>query len=224
VVFLGDNFPPQRLPDTRAILDDLDALAQRGVGIVCLHYAVGLRAEDVSHTGDHPLLRWIGGYFANRGCPHHESFARIFPQSVIEPAAPQHPVCRGWKAFAIHDEPYFNNYFGPHGNQPAANVTVLAASQLPPDNPKREPVAWCVERADGGRGFGIVMPHFYKNWSHDDLRRLILNAIVWTAQLEVPADGVQTALPDLAAFQPGAVEFRPAPAKKKSAPAPAAQQ
>jgi hypothetical protein len=29
---------------------------------------------------------------------------------------------------------------------------------LPPESPKRETVAWCVERSDSGRGFGIVMP------------------------------------------------------------------
>ncbi len=78
---------------------------------------------------------------------------------------------------------------------------------LPPDAPKRETVAWSVERQDGGRGFGIVMPHFYKNWSNDDSRRFILNGIVWTVKLTVPAGGVDTAKPDLGAFDPESVEF-----------------
>jgi hypothetical protein len=58
----------------------------RGCGIVCVHYATGLLGEDVSAEGDHPLLQWLGGYFANRSCPHHESFARIFPAATITPA------------------------------------------------------------------------------------------------------------------------------------------
>jgi len=61
----------------------------------------------------------------------------------------------------IDDEPYYNNYFGVHGMAP--NVTALATSMLPPEAPKEEVVAWAIQRADGGRGMGIVMPHFYKN-------------------------------------------------------------
>lgn len=216
VVFIGDTFPANRLPNPQQNLADLDAMMKRGCGIVCVHYATGLLGEDVTVEGDHPLLRWMGGYFANRSCKHHESFAKIFPAATITPATPQHPVSRGWKEFTLHDEPYTNNYFG-RGNVMAPNVTTLATSMLPPDQPKRETVAWCVERDDGGRGFGIVMPHFYKNWRNDDLRRLILNAIVWTVKLDVPADGVQTTLPDLATFKPEAVEYVPPPPKPKPA-------
>jgi len=217
VVFIGDTFPAGRLPNPKQNLADLDAMMQRGCGIVCVHYATGLLGEDVTPEGDHPLLGWLGGYFANRSCPHHESFARIFKAATITPAAAQHPIARGWHEFTLHDEPYINNYFGKGENKLAANVTALATSMLPPENPKRETVAWCVERGDGGRGFGIVMPHFYKNWSNEELRRFILNGIVWTAKLEVPADGVQTTLPDLKEFQPVSVEYVPPPPKVKPA-------
>ena len=212
IVFIGDFFPPNRLPNAAQNLTDLDAMMRRGCGIVCVHYATGIHGDDVKADGDHPLLRWIGGYFANRTCSHHESIAKIFPAATISPAAPTHPVSRGWKEFTLHDEPYINNYFGP-GNVMAPNVTALATSMLPPESPKRETVAWCIERPDGGRGFGIVMPHFYKNWRHDDLRRFILNGIAWTAKLDVPAEGVQTTLPDLSTFNPAAIEPVPPPAK-----------
>lgn len=208
VVFIGDFFPPNRLPNAAQNLADLEAMMQRGCGIVCIHYATGVHGDDVTPEGDHPLLRWIGGYFANRSCAHHESFAKIFPEATISPAVPHHPISRGWKEFTLHDEPYYNNYFG-QGNVMAANVTSLATSMLPPEAPKRETVAWCVERVDQGRGFGIVLPHFYKNWRNDDLRRFILNGIVWTAKLDVPADGVKTAPPDLATFGPAAIDFAP---------------
>jgi hypothetical protein len=84
---------------------------------------------------------------------------------------------------------------------------------LPPNAPKPETVAWCVERPDSGRGFGIVMPHFYKNWRNDDLRRFIMNGIAWTAKLEVPKEGVQTDAPELASFNPTSIE--PLPPKPK---------
>lgn len=209
VVFIGDTFPANRLPDPRRNLADLDAMMRRGCGIVCVHYATGLLRDDVAPDGDHPLLRWLGGYFANRSCPHHQSIAKIYEAATITPAAPEHPVSRGWQEFTLHDEPYIRNYFGP-GDALPPNVTAVATSMLPPDAPRRETVAWCVERPDGGRGFGIVMPHFYRNWRDEDLRRCILNGIVWSAGLDVPADGVATTLPDLETFEPAAVDQTPA--------------
>jgi type 1 glutamine amidotransferase len=217
IVFIGDTFPPNRLPNAGQNLAELDEMMQRGCGIVCVHYATGLLGDDVKPDGDHPLLRWMGGYFANRSCPHHESFAKIFSEATIKPAVPQHPAWRGCREFTLNDEPYYNNYFGKNGNQPATNVTVLATSMLPPAAPKQETVSWCVERPDSGRGFAVVMPHFYRNWKLEDLRRYILNGIVWTAKLEVPSAGVQTTLPVLSAFAP--VSLEPLPSAPKAKPA-----
>ena len=214
VVFIGDIFPPQRLPDSPLILAQLGEMMQRGCGLACVHYATGLRAVDVTPDGNHPLLNWLGGYFATR-CPHHQSVAKVFPRVTISPAGTAHPVTRGWREFSMPEEPYYNNYFGPGGNKLAPNVTAVATSLLPPEAPQREVVAWTVERTDTGRGFGIVMPHFYKNWANDDLRRLILNGIVWSAKLEVPVGGAETAAPDLAAFQPESIEPRPRAATSK---------
>ncbi len=218
VVFTGDTFPANRLPKAAQNLADLEAMMQHGCGIVCVHYATGLLGDDVQPDGDHPLLRWMGGYFANRSCKHHESFAKIFPKATITPAAPQHPVWRGCSEFTLNDEPYTHNYFGPDANKPASNVTVLATSMLPPDAPKAEAVSWCVERPDKGRGFAVVMPHFFKNWVIEDLRRYILNGIIWTAKLDVPTDGVKTTLPELTTFAPLALEPQPRAPKAKAAP------
>lgn len=208
IVFIGDTFPPQRMPDRAANLRDVGEMMTRGAGIVCVHYATGLRAEDVEPDGAHPLLGWLGGYFATK-TPHHQSVAKVFQSVTVSPAAAGHPVSRGWREFTVDDEPYYNNYFGPDENRLAANVTAFATAMLPPEAPKREVVAWGTERTDGGRGFAIVMPHFYKNWANEDLRRFILNGILWTAKLEVPAGGVRTPAPDLAKFGPESVELKP---------------
>ena len=208
VVFLGDTFPANRFEDAARNLADLHRMMQRGCGIVCLHYATGLKKEDVSPTGEHPLLGWMGGYFANPGSTHHVSYARVFDKAKITPGKTKHPILRGWKEFVIRDEPYGNNYFGPHDNKPAPNVTILATSLQPPESPKREAVAWCVQRADKGRGFGIVMPHYYKNWAHDDLRTFVLNGILWTANIPIPQEGVKGPAPDLKSFGPKSVEAK----------------
>lgn len=209
-VFFGDIFPGETLPDSKRVMTDLATHMGQGRGLLCVHYATGLRAQHVAADGDHPLLRWMGGYFAT-ACNHHRSVAKVVT-ATITPGPRAHPVLRGWQAFTIRDEPYWNNYFGPTG--PAPNVTALATAMLPPENPVPQTVAWAVERPDGGRGVGIVMPHFFASWKNDELRKLVLNGVCWTAGREVPAEGVQTKLPDLLEFQPGAVEpqARPKPA------------
>lgn len=207
IVFIGDIFPPQRMPDRVAILKEIGELMSGGRGIACIHYATGLREEDVEPDGSHPLLGWLGGYFGTR-TPHHQSVAKVFQSVTVSPATPAHPVSRGWREFTVDDEPYYNNYFGPDGNKPAPNVTAFATAMLPPEAPKREVVAWGTRRNDGGRGFGIVMPHFYKNWANEDLRRFILNGIVWTAKRDVPKGGVRTPPPALAKFGPESVDAK----------------
>ena len=51
-------------------------------------------------------------------------------------------------------------------------------------------MAWACERADGGRGFGFTGAHYHKNWGNEDFRKLVLNAILWTAKIEVPPEGL----------------------------------
>ena len=86
IVFIGDIFPPQRMPDGAASLRDVGETMNRGVGLVCVHYATGLRAQDVEPDGAHPLLRWLGGYFATR-TPHHQSVAKVFQSVTTSPVA-----------------------------------------------------------------------------------------------------------------------------------------
>jgi type 1 glutamine amidotransferase len=208
VVFLGDTFPPQRFSDSDRILTELGSMMDRGCGIVCIHYATGLLATDVEPEGAHPLLGWMGGYFATR-CQHHQSVARIFREATITPASADHPVSRGWEEFTLHDEPYINMYFDPAQEESPLTFTPIATSLLPPESPTSHVVAWTVERSAGGRGFAVVMPHFYRNWRVEDLRRLILNGIVWSSGHPVPVVGVQTPPPDLKQFQPKAISPPP---------------
>jgi len=210
IVFIGDIFPPERMDQPAKIKADLAKLMGRGCGIVCIHYATGLGAPHVTADGDHPLLGWLGGYFAT-GCPHHRSVARVCPSTIV-PAKGEHPVLRGWGEFTFDDEPYWNIYFGKEG--PGENVTPLATSMLPPEKPEQEVVGWAVERPDGGRGVGIVLPHYFRSWQVDDLRTFVLNAISWTAKLDVPPDGVKSSLGDLSSFGPASTGLEPAPKKR----------
>ncbi len=56
LVFIGDVFPPMKMPEPSKILKEIGTIMDRGCGIVCVHYATGLTAKDVAEDGDHPLL------------------------------------------------------------------------------------------------------------------------------------------------------------------------
>ena len=204
IVFTGDLFPGETLADPAKVKADVATMMDRGCGMVCLHFATGLRAQHMTGGEDHPLVKWLGGCY-------YDGKWRVLTATLV-PEKIAHPVLRGWKEFTLEDEPYWHNYFGKSG--PAKNVTPLVTAMLPPEEPKKETVGWAVQRADGGRGVGIVVPHFFHNWKIADLRTLVLNAVCWSAKLEIPAEGVRCSLPDLATFEPTSVEPQPKPNKK----------
>ncbi len=179
----------------------LGELMDKGVGLGCAHYAVEVPKEK----GGLELLRWIGGYF--------ETFWSVNPHwSASFTNFPKHPITRGVKPFTIRDEWYYHMRF-PEGMKQV--IPILTA--IPPDstrgtpgavdlhgaNPevqkhKGEPehVMWAVERPDGGRGFGFTGGHFHNNWENEDFRKIVLNAILWSAKVDVPRNGVECGVTD----------------------------
>jgi type 1 glutamine amidotransferase len=150
-------------------------LMAAGCGLVCIHYAVCPPLGE-----DSTFLKWIGGYYEKNYSqnPHNNV--------EVTPGAPKHPLCRGWKPFTTTDEYYYKIRFEPDNK---ALIPVMT-TMLPKKKPNREVIAWAVERADGGRGFGFTGGHFHRNWAIEDCRKMLLNAIWWTAKIEIPADGV----------------------------------
>jgi type 1 glutamine amidotransferase len=181
-------------------LDEVDALAKKGVGIVCVHYGVEVEAGEPGQK----FLDWIGGYFEADWSvnPHWTAKFEKFPD---------HPVARGLKPFAINDEWYYHMRFRPE----MKGVTPILSALPSPDTLARpdghhsgnphvrkavaageiQHVAWASENAGGGRGFGFTGGHDHWNWGAPDFRKCVLNAIVWTAKGEVPAGGVESPQP-----------------------------
>ena len=55
-------------------------------------------------------------------------------------------------------------------------------------------VMWAFNRPGGGRGVGFTGGHYHLNFVDPNFRKLVLNAIVWIAGVEVPANGVDLAV------------------------------
>jgi type 1 glutamine amidotransferase len=184
----------------------VDTWAQKGVGIGCMHYGV----EIVPAQAGAEFKRWIGG--------HYEHMFSCNP--IWEPEFsqfPDHPITRGVKPFKISDEWYFNMRFVSDiaGNQPAVEeglkfvpILVSTPSDDVRDGPyvfpkgpyahiqankaRAEAMMWTVERPDGGRGFGFTGGHYHDNWGNDNFRKVVLNAMLWIAKVDVPVDGVES--------------------------------
>lgn len=177
-------------------LQQLAAEIKRGCGLLCLHYAV----EYPKDSGGPEMLDWMGGFFEEHWSvnPHWDAEFKGFPK---------HPISSGLQPYTIRDEWYFHMRFadpakgqlthvlsaiapdstmtrkdGPHEGNPAVRKAV--ADKIP------QTTAWAFERKGGGRGFGFTGGHFHRNWGNDNQRKLVLNAILWTAKAEVPAGGV----------------------------------
>jgi type 1 glutamine amidotransferase len=178
-------------------LQMLDKLMKKGVGMVALHYAV----EPTIEKGEKEFLDWIGGAFEI----HHS----VNPHWMADfKQLPKHTFTQGVNPFRIQDEWYFYMRFrdgmkgvtpilsavapestmqrenGPHSGNPEVRASVKRGDP--------QHMAWAAERDDGGRGFGFTGAHFHKNWGNDDFRKLVLNAILWTAKADVPATGVKS--------------------------------
>ncbi|KPK70500.1 MAG: hypothetical protein AMJ84_07690 [Acidithiobacillales bacterium SM23_46] len=162
----------------------------RGCGFVAIHYTVFVPSKKAGKQ----FLEWIGGYFDYQdGPPPRGWYSKIqTATTTVTPASPHHPICRGLKPFTLREEYYYNIRF--RENDPRL-VPILTTPI--PGEPAAQVVAWAVERKDGGRGFGFTGGHFHSNWKLENYRKMVLNAILWTARSEAPADGVRSSLPEM---------------------------
>jgi hypothetical protein len=60
---------------------------------------------------------------------------------------------------------------------------------------EKQHVAWAYQRPGGGRGFGFTGAHNHVSWQDDNFRKVVLNAILWTAHVEVPKKGCPSPTP-----------------------------
>lgn len=194
----GGSGHPAIKPERLKVLGEL---MDKGVGLGAVHYAV----EVPKDQGGREFLKWVGGYF--------ETFWSVNPHWDADfKNLPKHEITRGVDPFKIRDEWYYHMRF-PEGMK---SVTPILTA-VPPDNTRGKPgtnqphggnpevqkhmgqpehVMWTIERPDGGRGFGFTGAHFHKNWGNDDFRKVVLNAILWSAKVPVPSNGVACVVTD----------------------------
>jgi putative heme-binding domain-containing protein len=161
---------------------------KRGCGLVLIHWCTFAPKEKLGNR----LLEWVGGYFDyESGPPPRGWYSKIqTAATTARPASPAHPICRGMASFPLREEYYYHLRF----RESDPRLVPVLTTPIPGER-EDQVVAWAVERSGGGRGFGFTGGHFFDNWKSDNFRRMVLNAIVWTAHAEVPAGGVRSEPP-----------------------------
>jgi Trehalose utilisation len=179
----------------------IDALAARGAGLAFGHYGVEVPAGAPGEA----MQRWNAGYY--------ETNWSVNP--MWKPAFdkfPNHPITRGVQPFATHDEWYFNMRWSadPASTKRLTPILVATPSDevrkgpyVSPRGPyehiiaasgKQETMMWAYERPDGGRSFGFTGGHTHANWGDPNQRKVMLNALLWIAKVEVPKEGVKDSI------------------------------
>jgi len=151
--------------------DQVDALMKKGVGLVTIHWASSVRKENFERIGPKWLSYMGGTWVSNVGL--HTG------KSPLKQLQPDHPICRGWKEYELHDEYYLNPTITDEAT-PLLQVTAKGRPVV---------VGWAYERPGGGRSFATTLGHFYRNFRQEEFRRMIVNAILWSAQVEIPQSG-----------------------------------
>lgn len=151
--------------------DEVVRLLDGGAGLVTIHWASSVVQADLERLED----RWVG-YL---GGTWVSNVGLSTDTSELKQLVPEHPICRGWSNYELHDEYYLHPTISAAA-QPLLQVTTKGEEVV---------VGWAFERPGGGRSYGTTLGHFYSNFEREAFRRTIVNAILWTAHADVPEEG-----------------------------------
>jgi type 1 glutamine amidotransferase len=164
--------------ETTAYLQQLDQLIrQKNIGVVIFHYTMWVE----NWVGRRYYLNWLGGLWI--------PYASHNPVDTwtMSPLPVQHPVLNGVKPWTFRDE-VFSRYL--LSDNPR-RTELLQGTPANANNGAPRPVSWAYERPDGGRSVVWGGSDFHDNMHNvAEYRRFLLNAIIWSAKVDVPSDGV----------------------------------
>jgi type 1 glutamine amidotransferase len=169
--------------ETTAYLRKLDQLIrQKGIGVSIFHYTMWVENQ----VGRQYYLNWLGGLWIPYASHNPVDTWKMSPFNV------EHPVLRGVKPWSFRDE-VFSRYF--LFDNPK-RTELMEGTPSNANNGAPRPVSWVYERPDGGRSFVWGGSDFHDNMHNvADYRRYLLNGIIWTAKIDVPAEGVAAPAP-----------------------------
>jgi type 1 glutamine amidotransferase/cytochrome c2 len=190
VVFYSDGRDGDKFVDVPFVRPERMKVMQkqmdRGCGMMTMHFSTFATDEEGKS-----VLQWTGGYFDWQDDAGKANwYSKISQIETLELAARDHAIGRGVpRMVQLRDEVYWKLRFLPADKR---LTPIWRAIDVKDADPTASTVAWAIERADGGRGFGTSVGHGYRLWQDEGIRKLFLNAICWTAKVAIPEVGVES--------------------------------
>ena len=178
-------------------LAKLDALHQAGMGIMILHWGIAVNNEQNPTARDY-YMKWFGESAMEGYTQNPLGFWTVTPI----PSAAKHPILNGVHRWIYKDEIFSHLVVNPGdpyrtdlltGESPETNQSEFGSPKgvITPRG-----IASAYDKG-GARGILWGGQDFHSALLNDDYRRFVLNAIVWTAGIEVPKGGVKTSATEL---------------------------
>lgn len=177
VVFYTDGGGKQAYLKTPERIARVQALADRGVGLVFIHQALDYPANSAEVA-----LGWLGGIYvpgkSGRGhwLTRHDDF-------------PKHPIMRGVTPWEVFDGWLNKLQFTPG----MKGVTPLVWSSKEHAGKSAggaaDIVGWAYDRPKGGRSFSFSGLDGHSAWSLPGMRQFVVNGVLWSAGVEIPSTG-----------------------------------
>lgn len=143
------------------------ALADRGGGLVGIHWALGCKEATSIST----LTQLFGACHGGSDRKYVVTETTLTPKSA-------HAVTKGLKPWKVYDEFYFRLKRTELGGdlQPLLEIEIDGRPEM---------VSWAWTRPNRGRSFGFTGGHFHDRWLTPDYQRLLLQGIAWAAQVSL---------------------------------------
>ena len=194
IIIYSDGFKKHPFK-TKSLFDYFVGLVKKGKGIGFLHYAC-----EVEKSNGKYMNGMVGGFYERLYSvnPHWVCSSILNKDSALT---------NGVKNFNIKDEWYFNIRLNdkvtpvlqgiPDKKARSGNSTYPrgALKHIVDAEGRKETLLWTHVAKSGSKGFGFTGGHYHANWKNDDFRKFILNAIAWSAGVEVPKEGLSSATP-----------------------------
>ncbi len=177
VVFYTDGGGKQAFLSSPQRIEKLQSLMDDGVGLVLIHQAV-----DVPDEHAQQVQSWLGGvYLKNKSSRGHWDSHHIdFPKHAISQGVTPWKIKDGW----LNGLQFVDKMQG---------ITPLVWSSKEYEEGRAgidgHIVAWGYERPQGGRSFGFTGLDAHSAWELPGMRQLVVNGVLWSAGVEIPATG-----------------------------------
>ena len=180
----GGNKLPFLTPERHA---RIQSLADTGTGLIVLHQGIDC-PPDLAPS----FKQWFGAVFqSDIGCRGH--------WDVNFTAIPIHETTQGLTPFALPKDGWlYNLHFADTGVTPVLTCIMPDTSRktihAKANSGRQETVAWAYNRPNGGRSFGFTGCDLHSNFAEPNQRRLLLNALLWTAKQPIPETGANSTI------------------------------